>query len=627
MFRFAMNGAVCTVLAAVAVSCTPLDGAAAKDGAGLRGFASERELDSFASKMAELGRRQVVAEFAMEEPAPAPMMVTGSRAEPESITNTQEAGVDEGGIVKNAGDYLVVLRRGRVFTVRTGGDALEPVDAIDAFPPGKQNPGDTWYDEMLVYGDQVVVIGYSYGDFGTEVNQFRLGGDGRLTYRDTHYLRSGDYYSSSNYASRLIGDELIFYAPLFFDWTNWRERLPALRKRGESGPGERLVAPEDFYVAEPYRSARFPIEVLHAVTRCDLSAPELDCEAKAVAGTWSHAFYVSPEAVYVWTGAAHRRRYDDESPATPGQLYRLPLDGGRPGAVAVQGSPSDQFAFAEDASDRVLRVVLREDGYGEGMWAGEYSRGDIALVTVPLARFGNGAGRLAQTAYRKLPPVEGYRLHNRFVGDWLLYAAADYGEEVEQSFLYAVPLERGEPERIALRHGVTRFDVLGRDGVAIGPGPRDALGFSAIALGRTARLEDTYLLPSAGEGETRSQAFFYRPDRSSDDGVSGTLALPVTRELDRPGAEFLGSGSSIFFLRRDDRRFSPAGELVARTADTRPDGCIASCVDWYGNARPIFLGERVFALMGYELVEGRLEGGRIREVRRINFAPRGRERG
>jgi hypothetical protein len=45
-------------------------------------------------------------------------------------------------------------------------------------------------------------------------------------------------------------------------------------------------------------------------------------------------------------------------------------------------------------------------------------------------------------------------------------------------------------------------------------------------------------------------------------------------------------------------------------------------VDWYGNARPIFLRGRVLALMGYEIVEGAMEGGRIRERRRVSFAPR-----
>src|SRR5439155_19904322 len=37
-----------------------------------------------------------------------------------AITNTQHAGVDEGGIVKLHGDHLVILRRGRLFTIAIG---------------------------------------------------------------------------------------------------------------------------------------------------------------------------------------------------------------------------------------------------------------------------------------------------------------------------------------------------------------------------------------------------------------------------------------------------------------------------------------------------------------------------
>ena len=53
----------------------------------------------------------------------------------DSITNTQHEGVDEGGIVKLHGDHLVVLRRGRLFTVRVGDGSLRPVSAVDAFGP------------------------------------------------------------------------------------------------------------------------------------------------------------------------------------------------------------------------------------------------------------------------------------------------------------------------------------------------------------------------------------------------------------------------------------------------------------------------------------------------------------
>lgn len=43
--------------------------------------------------------------------------------------------------------------------------------------------------------------------------------------------------------------------------------------------------------------------------------------------------------------------------------------------------------------------------------------------------------------------------------------------------------------------------------------------------------------------------------------------------------------------------------------------------DWYGNARPLFLRGRVFALLGYEIVEGTLDDGRMKELRRVNYAP------
>ena len=75
------------------------------------------------------------------------------------------------------------------------------------------------------------------------------------------------------------------------------------------------------------------------------------------------------------------------------------------------------------------------------------------------------------------------------------------------------------------------------------------------------------------------------------------------------------------FLRRDQGRFAGLGELAATRGAAGDDRCKASCTDWYGNARPIFYGPRIFALMGYELVEGREEDGQIREIARLDFTP------
>jgi hypothetical protein len=81
------------------------------------------------------------------------------------------------------------------------------------------------------------------------------------------------------------------------------------------------------------------------------------------------------------------------------------------------------------------------------------------------------------------------------------------------------------------------------------------------------------------------------------------------------------SSAAILFLRNDGLHFEEAGELAAHSDRAVDDACRASCVDWYGNARPLFVRGRVLALLGYEIVEGTLNDGRMRELRRVNYAP------
>ncbi|HVQ23804.1 MAG TPA: hypothetical protein VMV01_01430, partial [Planctomycetota bacterium] len=142
-----------------------------------------------------------------------------------------------------------------------------------------------------------------------------------------------------------------------------------------------------------------------------------------------------------------------------------------------------------------------------------------------------------------------------------------------------------------------------------------------------------HVQPGARQGERRTHGFFFHA--TGDDG--GVLGLPVLGPAAQPhhGVYAQAQGSaSVVFLRQRDLSFSALGELRAQPGSARDDACKASCVDWYGNARPIFLGDRVFALMGYELVEGRLLRGpwhdrseRLEERRRIVFAPGGARRG
>src|SRR3954454_24584114 len=90
--------------------------ASAKPPRTMRAFRSEQELKSyFAQVSARATKReankQVASESSPTTTTMADEVASGKADDKESITNTQHAGVDEGGIVKLHGDYLVILRR------------------------------------------------------------------------------------------------------------------------------------------------------------------------------------------------------------------------------------------------------------------------------------------------------------------------------------------------------------------------------------------------------------------------------------------------------------------------------------------------------------------------------------
>lgn len=535
-----------------------------------------------------------------ESPAPAPA--------DESITNVQHAGVDEGGIVKLHGDHLVILRRGRLFSVYVGSGKLTPVSAVDAFGPDI-DPDGTWYDELLVYDDTVVVIGYSYARGGLDVGLFDFRG-GRFRYRATYTLRANDYYSSRNYASRLIGSKLIFYTPLalYVEDDDLYGSFPALRK-WEKGATKR-----DFRRIAPARRIYRPIMelsfiALHTVTICDLAAAELSCNATSVMGPPGRVFYVSPSSVFVWV---------TDWQTKGSVVYRLALDGSPPTALDVKGSPVDQFSFLESDDDH-LNVVLRAEAVGDGMWDSEISAGEVAMLRVPLASFSADVHEAPASRYRELPKPHGATFQNRFVGSHLLYGTGSgWGaRQVSEGTLTIYPYAGGkEPVTLSLGHGVDRIEALGSDALVVGADERD-VHFSPVALDGP-HVATRYTRRDAAQGELRSHGFFYK----ADDDRTGVIGLPI-REAGRPGFEHLFHDSaSVLFVKNDALRLRELGTLVSQPERASDDACRASCVDWYGNARPLFLKQRVFALLGYEIVEGELKGTRIRERRRASFAPR-----
>jgi hypothetical protein len=208
-------------------------------------------------------------------------------------------------------------------------------------------------------------------------------------------------------------------------------------------------------------------------------------------------------------------------------------------------------------------------------------------------------------------------LQNRFVGADVLYGhGSGWGppQEEARGEVIVHDIDTGTTSRLALRHGVDRIEVMGRDAVVIGAGGND-LHFTP---------------PSSMRARRSSATTRCRTPRKEKHGATGSS---IDRKAIRQGcsdSQFEADPKPRTNSSKRARRASsscapkigasPLGTLSSRGAEIN-DACVASCVDWYGNTRPIFYRNRIFALLGYELVEGRIDGSAIHEVRRTNYFP------
>lgn len=511
------------------------------------------------------------------------------------IPAAQQTGGDPRETVAAAGEHLVVLRRGRLFSFRIAPDGPRLVSAVEtaAFPSRLL----TRYDELLASGQHVVVIGSSMQRNGTELGVFRLAPDGRLAHRATYSLTSGDDIAWHTYAARLQGGRLVLYAPLDAGSGQPATQRPALHRWDEREDSVSQFAPAT-RVYRPAGQVSAMTELkLHTVGTCDLPCgDDVRCAFTGFYAPAGRALHVSPTAAYVWAPQGEGARPELV-------LYRLPLDGSAPTALRVSGTPEGPSAFLESA-DGHLNVLV---------WS---APGRLALLRVPLAEFGDGSRAAAPERYHALPWRGGGELTAGYVGNWLIYGPAPrLGESITSAGAVAVRwADPGRASLVALPHAVERVEALGPGALVIG-GDGDSLHLSTVLLGRdTATLVDRHAVP--GSGHLARHGVVYRADGPG----AGVLAVPV-RGPERPrDAPWLYGPGGIRFLRSRDLRLQEVGELAAG-AFPGDDACMRGCRNWFGDTRAVFQGGRILALLGYEVVEAREAAGRIREVRRAGFFP------
>lgn len=607
------------------------------------------------------------------------VIVTGSRIPPRnaSITNVQEAGVDEGDIVKQIDRFLVVLQDGRLFSVDTGAGpaaALRLADRLNVYRrvPADDNSG-TWYDEMLVLGDRIVVTGYSYPQRASEISVFRLAADGRLAREGTFFLSSNDYYDSHNYATRLVDGNLLIYTPVELSQIDPDRPLtwPLIRRWRPQDEADDAPAREAwrrgrrlFDVTAIHRPLFATVEpTVHSVSICplgpDAAGRDLRCRTTAFIGAPGRQLYVSPTDAFLIIGpgwedlkgevdanacTAARPRAEDVYPT---HLYRIPVHGAAPGVLGIRGGTFDQFSM--QARDGRFRALLRWESMRCDLERYDEVRRPLhfAYLDIPVAAFGPDLAEAGPAAYTALPPIgadTGDTIVDRFTERYLVYGRLGDGrwrdgDPPAATDLGVVPVA-GPAAAALLRvpHNVVRAEQAGEHIVLTGYRDAAGLDLSLIDLRAAPRLASTHRFQGRYESEGRSHAF---NSLIAADG-SGLLALPtVPLAADGERMASWSRPSDMDFLIVDaGGRVRDAGRLETGMRarewptgmstyelDGEPDqdsipgySCEVSCVDWYGNSRPIFTDGRLFALLGTELIEGRMEAGRVREVQRLDLA-------
>jgi hypothetical protein len=247
-------------------------------------------------------------------------------------------------------------------------------------------------------------------------------------------------------------------------------------------------------------------------------------------------------------------------------------------------------------------------------------------MQAPLSQFSATPRPLPESRYTRLPSVGG-ALENRFTDDHLIYGGRDSwysyapnpdSDATFSSQIVAVPTERPSAfTSFEAPHNILRVERVGRNAILTGYRDASGLSLSFVRLDGAPGIASTLVLPERYESEGRSHAF---NSVVNADGA-GLLGLPTIMQRAQSGRWWWrSSGSDVSFVSFDaSGQLSDSGAMRGSNSSHPEYTCEVSCVDWYGNSRALFIRGRVFALAATELIEGRLENGRVRERQRVNL--------
>jgi len=537
--------------------------------------------------------------------------VTGSRIASVSITNNQEAGVDEGGILKVSGNYLVVLRDGHLFVLSTLGPAGEELRVVDRLSFAELS-GDgkepIWFDELLATKSHLFVLGYDYESRRSDLRTFQLAADGRIVIGRRFAIQSQDYFSGDGYGARISGDRLLLQFSMSLSESGEQPRWPRWAAIEQGNPVwtplvdlEQLYFP-NFVIDEP---------TIHSFLSCDLGvlfAAGFDCETVAVVGNDTMQHYQTQNARYVALGhmdpaflgdpdyADSGRPLDRNLEPPPPQttLLRLPTRSSAVVGAKIIGSVRSGFDFHQSGDQLYVASDIRR------------SDSEVLLTEVANAAFSSSAPLVQPIA--RLNSV-GYA---RRFGHNALWVAGKLGNS--QPVIQVQPIDGSAAVVLTASMPTELLQPVGVQMIALGGDNQDppGSGLDLYSSPPLARNIGQHRVPNSRLAESRSHGvnFAALPDQST------LFSWPVNVV---GNDDWSDQPVDVQFIRIQGQQLIP---LSAVSMGDGPPVVADEDNDWYGNTRVAYLGERIVILSGDLVKEVRYVDGQIREVRRADLVRR-----
>lgn len=266
--------------------------------------------------------------------------------------------------------------------------------------------------------------------------------------------------------------------------------------------------------------------------------------------------------------------------------------------------------------DGYLNVVTRLRTLPGQDWSPEAEESNFSLARISLDLMGDGNARVPDASYRRLPSPRSSRIDGLFVGEFFIYVIGGYTPEgkATQPTAHALRFNANEAlQDLALASADYRIESLDEIAAMFSSDAR-SMRITPMRLQGAATPAKALVLEPLPKGWNAVRYYYRRLDEAH-----GIAALALVGERDPQSNP---RAAAVLYFRREGLELSELGRLDARRDPPDPAvRCDPKCQRLFEDARPIFVGERMFALLGYELVEGRISGARIEEVRRIDVAP------